>query len=522
AVLSTVVDDEVDRTTNPLRRYMCEAGAFNLLTRQQEIALAKGIEDGLRRSVEAIAACPVAVREVLRRVQQIEANEVRWTDLIIDFVDIQPEDPSPSTSKQGLQFHAAGIDEAAIGGGPAGLDPEEAKRRFVRIRKHHTNVMGALHRYGIGSAQANKVQKKLVREFLKIKFVPREIDRICQHVRGRVQQVRDVERGIMDICVDKARISRKVFLKSVTGNESDPDWLTGLITTGAGRRDVLLAHADGIRCAQKRLRRLEAEPGLPIPDLKALSRQMSMGAAQARRAKKKMVEANLRLVIALAKQYRNRGLPFSDLIQEGNIGLMKAVDKFEYRRGYKFSTYAYFWIRQAVTRAIADKARTVRIPNHITQEINHLSRISRRLKHEKGREALPTELARGMDISEEKVQQLLKVAQRPISIETPVGDDEDARLRDFIEDDSLPSPLDSATRSGLAAEVEELLKELHPKEAKVLAMRFGIGTRAAHTLEEIGKQFNVSRERIRQIEARALSKLREPHRSEHLRAFLEN
>ena len=522
AMLTTPVDDQIDRTTDPLRNYMQQIATVDLLTREEEIALAKHIEHGLHQSAGAIAACPMTVTEVLRKVQRIEANEMRWTDLIIDVIDSQSVDQSTPMPQQRQQSNIDETREAAIGNERPGLDSEAVKARFARISELHKRLVRALHAHGIGSTQASKIQQKLVKEFLKIKFVLSEIDHLSEQVRNLVRQVRRLESDIMAICVDKAGVPRKLFLTHFTGNEANPAWLASLSASGVGDTDVLTAHAEEIRCTQKRLCQLEAKAGLPIVELQALSRQMSIGAAKARRAKTQMIEANLRLVISLVKQYRNRALPFLDLIQEGNIGLMKAVDKFDYRRGFKFSTYAYYWIRQAVTRAIADKARTVRIPTHITQGINRLSRISHRIMQEKGRAALPDELARHMEMPAEKMRHMLEAAQHPISIDMPVGEDEGAQLHDFIEDKNLPAPLDALMRSGLIIRVQELLHTLEPREAKVLAMRFGIGMKAEHTLEEVGKQFGVTRERIRQIEARALNKLRQPDRSEHLRAFLEN
>ncbi|MFQ5937691.1 MAG: RNA polymerase sigma factor RpoD [Acidiferrobacterales bacterium] len=522
AMLTTPVDDQIDRTTDPLRNYMQQIATVDLLTREEEIALAKRIEHGLHQSAGAIAACPMTVTEVLRKVQRIEANEMRWTDLIIDVVDLQSADQSTPMPQQRQQSDIDETREAAIGKERPGLDSEAAKARFARIGELHKRLVRALHAHGIGSTQASKIQQKLVKEFLKIKFVLSEIDHLSEQVRNLVRQVRRLESDIMAICVNKAGVPRKLFLTHFTDNETNPAWLASLSASGMGDTDALTAHAEEIRCTQKQLWQLEAKAGLPIAELKALSRQMSIGAAKARRAKTQMIEANLRLVISLVTQYRNRALPFLDLIQEGNIGLMKAVDKFDYRRGFKFSTYAYFWIRQAVTRAIADKARTVRIPYHITQEINHLSRVSHRIMQEKGRAASPDELARHLEMPAEKMRHMLEAAQHPISLDTPMGEDEGTQLHDFIEDKNLPAPLDAAMRSRLITRVQELLDTLEPKEAKVLAMRFGIGMRAEHTLEEVGKQFGVTRERIRQIEARALNKLRQPDCSEHLRAFLKN
>ncbi len=528
AVLASAVESEFGRTTDPVRMYMREMGTVELLTREDEIALAKRIEEGIRQSTEAIATCPTTIAKVLAMVDQIDAGELRLSDLVVDFIDpnaINEPVPLPAPVHVPEVVEAREDDEAE--GAPLveedlGPDPEEAKTRFARIRKLNDGLVRALDRYGIGSDEAKKIQRKLADELLQIKFVSKQVDGLSAEVRDLVEQARGREKLIMDICVNKARVPRKAFLNSFAGSETNRRWLDQLIKTKQGDADVLKAHRDELASAQEKLIQLEARVRMPIGDLKEINRRMSIGEAKARRAKKEMVEANLRLVISIAKKYTNRGLQFLDLIQEGNIGLMKAVDKFEYRRGYKFSTYATWWIRQAITRSIADQARTIRIPVHMIETINKLNRISRQILQEQGREALPEELAERMEMPEEKIRKVLKIAKEPISMETPIGDDEDSHLGDFIEDKNALAPLDSATISGLRAATQEILNTLTPREAKVLRMRFGIDMNTDHTLEEVGKQFDVTRERIRQIEAKALRKLRHPSRSEHLRSFLES
>ncbi len=515
AVLATAVESEFGRTTDPVRMYMREMGTVDLLTRNDEIALAKRIEDGIRQSTAAIASCPMTIAEVLRLVEQVEAGEMRLTDLVVDFIDptVPDEVPVPAQAK-------AGEDKEEVE--DLGPDAEEAAARFAEIRKLHASLARATARHGVDSPQAKKIQDKLTRQFLEIKFVPKVIDRLSEEVRSVVEQVRAQEKEIMDIVINRARVPRKVFIDSFVGRETHPNWLRNLTRKKQGNLEVLKAHSAELKALQAKLRQLEEKVGLPVHALKEVNRRMSIGEAKARRAKKEMVEANLRLVISIAKKYTNRGLQFLDLIQEGNIGLMKAVDKFEYRRGYKFSTYATWWIRQAITRSIADQARTIRIPVHMIETINKLNRISRQILQEKGREATPEELAERMDMPEEKIRKVLKIAKEPISMETPIGDDEDSHLGDFIEDKSVLVPLEAATGSGLKHATQEILATLTPREAKVLRMRFGIGMNTDHTLEEVGKQFDVTRERIRQIEAKALRKLRHPSRSEHLRSFIEN
>ncbi len=520
AVLASAVESEFGRTTDPVRMYMREMGTVDLLTRNDEIALAKRIEDGIRQSIEAVATCPVTVAEVLRLAHQIEAGEIRLTDVVIDFIDPNAVDEPVPIPVANQSAQKNDTDDAAEEE-DLGPDPEEAARRFQHIRKLNASLLRAMNRHGIGSAECKKIQHKLAVELLQIKFVVKHAERFSAQIRNLVDQLRTREKAIMDICVGKARVPRKVFITSYVGNETNPKWLKSLIKLGEGNTEVLKKHAEDIRAAQNKLDQLVSKVGLPVAELKEVNRHMSISEAKARRAKKEMVEANLRLVISIAKKYTNRGLQFLDLIQEGNIGLMKAVDKFEYRRGYKFSTYATWWIRQAITRSIADQARTIRIPVHMIETINKLNRVSRQILQEKGREALPEELAERMEMPEEKVRKVLKIAKEPISMETPIGDDEDSHLGDFIEDKNVEVPMDAATGAGLKGSTQEILSTLTPREAKVLRMRFGIDMNTDHTLEEVGKQFDVTRERIRQIEAKALRKLRHPTRSDHLRSFIE-
>ena len=526
-VLASAVEGEFGRTTDPVRMYMREMGTVELLTREGEIDLAKRIEDGIRQSTEAIAACPATIAEVLRMMELVEQDQMRLTDLVVDFVDPQAVDaPPPAEIDRDVRAVDDGDEEsddsdnveADEDGGP---DREEALERFSRIRKLHAVITKAAEKKGFKSPEVAKGQEKLAEEFMEIKFVSKQINRLVEHVRTLVDEAREQERLIMEVCVTKARMPRKVFLKSFPGNETNPRWIKKISKGGEGNAEVIEANIATINSAQAKLADIEVRAGLPIADLKEVNRRMSIGEAKARRAKKEMVEANLRLVISIAKKYTNRGLQFLDLIQEGNIGLMKAVDKFEYRRGYKFSTYATWWIRQAITRSIADQARTIRIPVHMIETINKLNRISRQMLQEMGREATPEELAVRMDMPEDKIRKVLKIAKEPISMETPIGDDEDSHLGDFVEDTSIMAPTDAATVAGLKAATLDILDTLTPREAKVLRMRFGIGMNTDHTLEEVGKQFDVTRERIRQIEAKALRKLRHPSRSEQLRSFLD-
>ena len=525
-VLASAVEGEFGRTTDPVRMYMREMGTVELLTREGEIDLAKRIEDGIRQSTEAIATCPATIAEVLRMMELVEQDQMRLTELVVDFVDPKALDAPPPEIDRDLAAVEDDDDEGNDGDNveaeeDVGPDREEALQRFGRIRKLHASIAKAAEKKGFKSPEVAKHQEKLAEEFMEIKFVSKQINRLVEHVRALVDEAREQEKIIMEICVGKARMPRKVFLKTFPGNETNPRWVKKIGKGTDGSAEVIESHWPAISLAQSKLSQIEVKAGLPVADLKEVNRRMSIGEAKARRAKKEMVEANLRLVISIAKKYTNRGLQFLDLIQEGNIGLMKAVDKFEYRRGYKFSTYATWWIRQAITRSIADQARTIRIPVHMIETINKLNRISRQMLQEMGREATPEELATRMDMPEDKIRKVLKIAKEPISMETPIGDDEDSHLGDFVEDTSIMAPTDAATVAGLKAATLDILDTLTPREAKVLRMRFGIGMNTDHTLEEVGKQFDVTRERIRQIEAKALRKLRHPSRSEHLRSFLD-
>jgi RNA polymerase primary sigma factor len=527
-VVTSAVDSEFGRTTDPVRMYMREMGTVELLTREGEIDLAKRIEDGVRQTTEAIAACPAAIAEVVRMMDLVEIDQMRLTDLVVDFVDPDADDaplPEAPAVKATSDVDDDKDDDENSSDSDSddetGPNREEALIRFARIRKLHTNLLKAIDKKGYDSTEVKRIQAKLADEFMQIKFVSKQINRLGEYVRSLVEFSRSQEKAVMDICVAKARMPRKTFIKIFPGHETNKRWVKKAIKCGEGNSSVIEHHTDAIHAAQDKLKKLEERAGLPVGELKEVNRRMSIGEAKARRAKKEMVEANLRLVISIAKKYTNRGLQFLDLIQEGNIGLMKAVDKFEYRRGYKFSTYATWWIRQAITRSIADQARTIRIPVHMIETINKLNRISRQMLQEMGREATPEELASRMDMPEDKIRKVLKIAKEPISMETPIGDDEDSHLGDFVEDANSIAPPDAATGSGLKYATSEILETLTAREAKVLRMRFGIGMNTDHTLEEVGKQFDVTRERIRQIEAKALRKLRHPSRSEHLRSFLD-
>ena len=523
-VLVSAVDSEFGRTTDPVRMYMREMGTVELLTRQGEIELAKRIEDGIRQTTGAIAACPAAINELLRLMELCENEQVRLSDLISGFIDPDAvDDPIPQVHNP---LEAADVqdndDDDDDDEEHLRAVREEAMMRFTRIRRLHTNLTKAISKKGYNSPEAARAQKRLTEEFLQLKLVPKQINGLVAQVRSLVDGARLQEKVVMGICVEKARMPRKSFIKSFPDNSTNRRWVKKIIRSGDCNRDVIEKHANTIYAAQKKLTVVEERAGMPIQQLKEVNRRMSIGEAKARRAKKEMVEANLRLVISIAKKYTNRGLQFLDLIQEGNIGLMKAVDKFEYRRGYKFSTYATWWIRQAITRSIADQARTIRIPVHMIETINKLNRISREMLQEMGREATPEELAQRMDMSEDKIRKVMKIAKEPISMETPIGDDEDSHLGDFVEDANTVAPPDAATGAGLKGSTGEILATLTPREAKVLRMRFGIGMNTDHTLEEVGKQFDVTRERIRQIEAKALRKLRHPARSDHLRSFIDS
>jgi len=517
AVLTTAVESEFGRTTDPVRMYMREMGTVDLLTRQDEINLAKRIEDGIRQSVEAISTTPVIIGELIRLAGLVEEGQMKLPELLVGFID-------PNAVEEEI-IPAGGVRQAdsddSEDAGPQGPDPVEAKERFDRIRKGYKSLVRARDRYGIGAPQLQKHQKKLSAELLEIRLAPKQIDYLSLIMRVIVDDVRQLEKQVTQICIRKAKITRKTFVSKFVGRESEPFWIRSLMRGKEGSKDVLKANAENLELVRRKLGHIEQQAGIRVSEIKDVNKRMSIGEAKARRAKKEMVEANLRLVISIAKKYTNRGLQFLDLIQEGNIGLMKAVDKFEYRRGYKFSTYATWWIRQAITRSIADQARTIRIPVHMIETINKLNRVSRQILQEKGREALPEELAERMDMPEDKIRKVLKIAKEPISMETPIGDDEDSHLGDFIEDKNVEAPEEAALGSGLTGATSDILDSLTEREAKVIRMRFGIGMNNDHTLEEVGKQFDVTRERIRQIEAKALRKMRHPTRSEKLRSYLD-
>jgi len=510
------VDSDFGRTTDPVRMYMREMGTVELLTRQGEIELAKRIEDGTRQVLSALALFPQTVEHFFERFDKFEREEMRLNEIITGFIDLDelendtiPTPAPPSADKD---------DDEVVDNGP---DPEEALAKVANMRKIQANYEKQVKKHGIYHEKPLELQEQMVRCFHEFKLHNNYLESMIAHLRQKVDTARKHERKIMNICVRQAKVPRKEFISTFPENETNLEWLNSLLETGNDYVSILQANADDILDAQKHLGALEVDCDIPISRLKEINRKLSIGEAKSRRAKKEMVEANLRLVIAIAKKYTNRGLQFLDLIQEGNIGLMKAVDKFEYRRGYKFSTYATWWIRQAITRSIADQARTIRIPVHMIETINKLNRISRQMLQEMGREATPEELAERMEMPEDKIRKVLKIAKEPISMETPIGDDEDSHLGDFIEDQNQTSPGESATFEGLRESTLDVLEGLTAREAKVLRMRFGIDMNTDHTLEEVGKQFDVTRERIRQIEAKALRKLRHPSRSEQLRSFLE-
>jgi RNA polymerase primary sigma factor len=516
AAALAAVETEAGRTTDPVRMYMREMGTVELLTREGEIVIAKRIEEGIRELMAALAHYPGAVQAVLAEYDQVTRDERRLGDVMVGYLD--PAEDVPSALEIAEAAPEVPEDEEEAESGP---DPVEAKKRFTALKRQFNKTEKVISDKGRGSAAAIKEMEKLGELFKFFKLTPRVFDPLTENPRNLLAALRDQEREIMRIAVKVCNMPRKDFIATFPGSEADLKWVTRHVRKkDYGSR--LAAEKDNIQRLQRRLMQMEQQSGLSITEIKEINRRMSMGEARARRAKKEMVEANLRLVISIAKKYTNRGLQFLDLIQEGNIGLMKAVDKFEYRRGYKFSTYATWWIRQAITRSIADQARTIRIPVHMIETINKLNRISRQMLQEMGREPTPEELGARMDMPEDKVRKVLKIAKEPISMETPIGDDEDSHLGDFIEDNTIHSPVDAATGQGLQEATKEVLAGLTAREAKVLRMRFGIDMNTDHTLEEVGKQFDVTRERIRQIEAKALRKLRHPTRSDYLRSFLDD
>ena len=507
------VDAEFGRTTDPVRMYMREMGTVELLTRQGEIEIAKRIEDGLNQVKYHIVHFPPTVEALLEVADKVIAGDTRMQDFVVGFIDPnEPDEIKPPAPKSDDDD-----DDEVVDTGP---DPDEVKARVKVIRRHFNRSMKYLEKYGLKDKRTIGAQADCADQIMELKLAPKLFDALVRNLRDVVAIIRSQERLVMQIAVRDAGMPRKDFLSSFPKSETDLNWIEKHIRAKRKHSSILAKLRDDILRAQRKLIAVEEVTRLSISEIKEINRQMSIGEAKARRAKKEMVEANLRLVISIAKKYTNRGLQFLDLIQEGNIGLMKAVDKFEYRRGYKFSTYATWWIRQAITRSIADQARTIRIPVHMIETINKLNRISRQMLQEMGREPLPDELAERMEMPEDKVRKVLKIAKEPISMETPIGDDEDSHLGDFIEDQTVHSPVDSATTSGLKETTHSVLAGLTPREAKVLRMRFGIDMNTDHTLEEVGKQFDVTRERIRQIEAKALRKLRHPTRSDQLRSFL--
>lgn len=507
------LDSEFGRTTDPVRMYMREMGTVDLLTREGEIKIARRIESGLNQAMSSLACYPDTMRLIIERYDEVVREEVKLSDLLVGFVDPN-EDPHAIPLPAAVQN--SDEDDEVEDTGP---DPLEAAERFKKIAAHFTKAMDVVNEKDDKTYAEN--MNATVSELMEIKLHPIFIEKLGRNLKDTIHRIRNNEQIIMDICVKQARMPRKKFIESFKLNETNFDWIVDHIEVGESYSKELESARDEILRHQKRLKNIEKSSHLSIQAIKEINRKMSIGEAKARRAKKEMIEANLRLVISIAKKYTNRGLQFLDLIQEGNIGLMKAVDKFEYRRGYKFSTYATWWIRQAITRSIADQARTIRIPVHMIETINKLNRISRQMLQELGREPQPEELASRMDLPEDKVRKVLKISKEPISMATPIGDDEDSNLGDFIEDTNVLLPADTATNSGLSESTREILSSLTPREAKVLRMRFGIDMNTDHTLEEVGKQFDVTRERIRQIEAKALRKLRHPSRSEQLRSFID-
>ena len=532
AAALAAVENEAGRTTDPVRMYMREMGTVELLTREGEIVIAKRIEEGQRELMKSLASFPGVVKQLLDEYDLVATEERRLTDIITGYQEAdEPEPPvevAPEEAEEPASDDDAAADEEETDLAPAeeeetptGPDPEEARQRFANLRAQLEITEAAVAKHGRSHKKALAEFDKLGDLFKTFKLTPKLYDQLVNTARVMLFRVRRHERTIMTLCIREAGMPRKLFVTNFPGHEVDEDWLDRMSKSKEPWAARLADVADEVKRTQRKLLALQEESGLTVSEVKEINRGMSIGEAKSRRAKKEMVEANLRLVISIAKKYTNRGLQFLDLIQEGNIGLMKAVDKFEFRRGFKFSTYATWWIRQAITRSIADQARTIRIPVHMIETINKLNRISRQMVHEKGREPTPEELGERMEMTEDRVRRVLKIAKEPISMETPIGDDEDSHLGDFIEDANMESPVDSSIEEGLREATRDVLNSLTAREAKVLRMRFGIDMNTDHTLEEVGKQFDVTRERIRQIEAKALRKLRHPSRSDHLRSFLD-
>ena len=524
AALSTV-DPEFGRTTDPVRMYMREMGSVELLTREGEIEIAKRIEEGLKHMIQAISACPTTIHEILELADRVEREDMRVDEVVDGLIDPnakeEPIEEAAEEAEIAEELEESEEDSGAMSASMIQLR-DDSIARFNKIGRLHDKMKNALVKHGHRSKEYVKVRDQIGNELMNIRFTARIIERLCDTVRGMVDEVRSHERAIMDLCVNKSQMPRPHFIKVFPGNETNLRWVKNEIAANRPWSHVLTRFEPNTMEQQQKLIDIQKKIGIPLRDLKEINKQMSTGEAKARRAKREMTEANLRLVISIAKKYTNRGLQFLDLIQEGNIGLMKAVDKFEYRRGYKFSTYATWWIRQAITRSIADQARTIRIPVHMIETINKMNRISRQILQETGQEPDPATLALKMEMPEEKIRKILKISKEPISMETPIGDDDDSHLGDFIEDTSTLAPNDAAMYASLREVTKDILDSLTPREAKVLRMRFGIEMNTDHTLEEVGKQFDVTRERIRQIEAKALRKLRHPSRSERLKSIIDN